>query len=75
MYSVFCRLHLQYCLPVYIVTNNMNIGISRPILKIMEVINTFITFFQTHFSQMNDLSLEVKLHLFLHDFQNYPENV
>lgn len=53
----------------------MNTGISRPILKIMEVINTFITFFQTHSSQMNDLSLEVKLHLFLHDFQNYPENV
>lgn len=42
----------------------MNIGISWPILKIMEVINTFITFFQTYFSQMNDLSLEVKLHYF-----------
>lgn len=32
-------------------------------------------FFQTHFSQMNDLSVQVKLHLFLHDFQNYPENI
>lgn len=41
----------------------------------MEVINTFISFLQIQFSQMNDLTLEVKLHLFLLDFQNYPENV